>query len=192
MIDIGIFLSPKNFSSVSISNLKVSSKNYRDQNLSFRKFQPEKRLPKILKCPFQDKNPLKWAIIPFFRCSKILGEARKQEILQQMFRNFQISNRLPNRYFPKIDVRCPLLLSQPKNYVVYLSNYFRKKFGFAITFREKLIMTHRTQGDRDRNRLKRTALENFTQGKRFLRLRQVVAKQKLSHDTNLTVFSQFI
>ena len=37
----------------------------------------------------------------------ILGEAGKQEILQQMFRKFCISNRLPNRYFPKIDVGCP-------------------------------------------------------------------------------------
>ena len=34
-------------------------------------------------------------------------EAGKQEILQQMFRKFYISNRLPNRYFPKIDVGCP-------------------------------------------------------------------------------------
>ena len=33
--------------------------------------------------------------------------AGKQEILQQMFRKFKISNRLPNRYFPKIDVGCP-------------------------------------------------------------------------------------
>ena len=31
----------------------------------------------------------------------------KQEILQQMFRKFQISNRLPNRYFPKIAAGCP-------------------------------------------------------------------------------------
>ena len=36
-----------------------------------------------------------------FRCSKILGEAGKQEILQQMFRKFLISNRLPNRYCPE-------------------------------------------------------------------------------------------
>ena len=40
----------------------------------------------------------------FFRCSKILGEAGKQEILHQMFRKFLITNRLQNRYFPKIDV----------------------------------------------------------------------------------------
>ena len=44
-----------------------------------------------------------------FRCLKILGEAGKQEILQQMFRKFQISNRLPKRYFTKIDVGCPRL-----------------------------------------------------------------------------------
>ena len=31
---------------------------------------------------------LKWVIIPFCRCSKILREAGKQEILQQMFRKF--------------------------------------------------------------------------------------------------------
>ena len=42
-----------------------------------------------------------------FRCSKILGEAGKQEILQQMFRKFWISNRLPNRYFPKLTLGAP-------------------------------------------------------------------------------------
>ena len=31
--------------------------------------------------------------------------------VQQMFRKFQISNRLQNRYFPKIDVGCPCRLS---------------------------------------------------------------------------------
>ena len=36
-----------------------------------------------------------------------LGEVGKQEILQQMFRKFSISKRLPNRCFPKIDVGCP-------------------------------------------------------------------------------------
>ena len=40
-------------------------------------------------------------------CSKILGEAGKQEILQQMFRKIYISNRLLNRYFPQIEVGCP-------------------------------------------------------------------------------------
>ena len=45
----GIFLSPKNFSSVRISQLKVQwFENYRDQNLPIRKFQPKKRLPKIV------------------------------------------------------------------------------------------------------------------------------------------------
>ena len=42
--------------------------------------------------------------------SKILEEARKLEILQQMFRKFYISNRLQNRYFPKIVVGCPCCL----------------------------------------------------------------------------------
>ena len=70
----------------------------------------------------------------------------------------------------------PLTTESAKKLCGVSMQLFQKKFGFAITFREKLIMTHRTQGDRDRNRLKRTALENFTQGKRFLRLRQVVAK----------------
>ena len=40
-------------------------------------------LLKILGDIFRVKIRLKWAIIPFFRCSKILGEAGKQEILQQ-------------------------------------------------------------------------------------------------------------
>ena len=56
---------------------------------------------------FRVKIRLQWAVIPFFRYSKILGETGKLEILQQMFRKFWISNRLPNRYFPKIDVGSP-------------------------------------------------------------------------------------
>ena len=40
--------------------------------------------------------------------SKILGEAGKQEILQQIIRKFKISNRLPNRYFPENCRRVPL------------------------------------------------------------------------------------
>ena len=59
-----------------------------DQNLPFRKFQPEKRFQKILGDLFRVKIRLKWAIKPFFRCSKILGQAGKQGILQQMFRKF--------------------------------------------------------------------------------------------------------
>ena len=43
-------------------------------------------------------NDFRRLVIPFFRCSKILGEPGKQEILQQMFRKFEISNSLPNRY----------------------------------------------------------------------------------------------
>ena len=46
------------------------------------------------------------------RCSKILGEAGKQEILLQMFRKFYISNRVPNKYFPKIDFGCPCNMPQ--------------------------------------------------------------------------------
>ena len=34
-------------------------------------------------------------------------ETGKQEILQQMFRKFWISNRLPNRYFPKLTLGAP-------------------------------------------------------------------------------------
>ena len=49
-------------------------------------------------------------MILFFGCLKILGEAGKYEILQQMFRKLWISNRLPNRYFPKIDVGCPCFI----------------------------------------------------------------------------------
>ena len=86
------------------------SENYRDQNLPFQKFQPEKRLPKILGDLFGVKIIKKWAIILHFRCSKMLREAGKQEILQQMFRKFEISNRLPNRYFQKIGVGCPWVL----------------------------------------------------------------------------------
>ena len=50
----------------------------------FRKYQPEKGLPKILGDIFRVKICEKWGIISLFRCSKILGEAGKQEILQQI------------------------------------------------------------------------------------------------------------
>ena len=46
-----------------------------DQNLPFRKFQPKKRLLKILGNLSRVKIRWKWAIVPFFRCSKIIGEA---------------------------------------------------------------------------------------------------------------------
>ena len=54
-----------------------------------------------------------------FQMFEILGEAGKQEIFQQMFRKLQISDRLPNRYFPRIDVGCPCTL--------YLRAIFRYK-----------------------------------------------------------------
>ena len=66
----GIFLSPINFS----SGPKI---------IGIKKFQPEKRLPKILGDLFRVKIRWKWSILLFFICSKILGEAGKQEILQQ-------------------------------------------------------------------------------------------------------------
>ena len=61
-------------------------------NLPFRKFQPEIRLPKILSDLLRVKIRYKWEIIPFFKCSKILGEVDKQEILHQMFREFKSSS----------------------------------------------------------------------------------------------------
>ena len=51
-----------------------------------------------------------------FRCSKILGEECKKEILQQMFQKFWISNRLPNIYFPKIDIACPWTIETTCNW----------------------------------------------------------------------------
>ena len=59
-----------------------------------------------------------YLIIPFFRCSKILGEAGKQEILQQMFQKFQISNRLPNRYFLEIVIGCPWTMRRIRQFVI--------------------------------------------------------------------------
>ena len=116
IVDIGIFLSPINFSSVRISQLKVQwSENYRDQNVPFRKFQPEKRFQKILGDLFRVKT-VKMGNYTIFQ---MFG---KQEILQQMFRKLQISNRLPNRYFSKIDVGCPRSLSQ----IVFQTDIFRK------------------------------------------------------------------
>ena len=66
-------------------------------------------LPKIVGDYFRVKIRQKWVVIPFFRCSKILGEADKQEILQKMFRKFQISNRLPEQIFSENCRWVPLL-----------------------------------------------------------------------------------
>ena len=60
-----------------------------DQNLPLPKFRTENRLPQILGDLFRVKiRKKKWVIIPFFRSSKILGEAGKQGILQQMIPKF--------------------------------------------------------------------------------------------------------
>ena len=66
-----------------------------------------------------------------FRCSRILGEVGKQEILQKMFRKFWISNRLPNRYFPKIDVGCPCYTGSIRLIAMLLgSKYAKIKFKY--------------------------------------------------------------
>ena len=81
--------------------------NYRDQNLPFGKFQPEKRLPKILGDLFRVKIRLKWAIIPFFRCSRILGEVGKQEILRSENSRSQIVLRTD--IFQKLTLGAPVV-----------------------------------------------------------------------------------
>ena len=72
----------------------------------FSKISAKKRLPKILGDLSRIKIDWKWAIMPFFICSKILGESDKQEILQQMFRKFEVSNRLPG-IFRKLTLGAP-------------------------------------------------------------------------------------
>ena len=58
------------------------------QNLLFRKFQPEKRLPKIIGELFRVKIRyiVKMVNYTIFRCSKILGEPSKQEILRNILK----------------------------------------------------------------------------------------------------------
>ena len=50
---------------------------------------------------------LKWVIIPFCRCSKILGEAGKQEILQQMFRKFCLKSSSEQIFSRKLPLGAP-------------------------------------------------------------------------------------
>ena len=47
----------------------------------------------------------KWAIIPFFKMFEKPRRGRQQEIFTTNVP--KILDRLPNRYFPKIDVGCP-------------------------------------------------------------------------------------
>ena len=53
----------------------------------FENFSPKKGFRKFY-VTFLGKNPLKMGDYTIFRCSKILREAGKREILQQMFRKF--------------------------------------------------------------------------------------------------------
>ena len=46
---------------------------------------------------------------------------RQAKILEKIFRKFQISNRLPNRYFPKIVVGCPCVRTKTINVKQQLS-----------------------------------------------------------------------
>ena len=47
-----------------------------------------KKAPENSRWPIEDKNLLKKGNYTIFRCSKILEEAGRQEILQEMFRKF--------------------------------------------------------------------------------------------------------
>ena len=49
----------------------------------------------------------KWAIIPFFRYSKILGEAGKQEILQQCSENSRSQMVFQTDIFRKLTLGAP-------------------------------------------------------------------------------------
>ena len=82
--------------------------------------------------------------MPFCRCSKILGQAGKQEILQQIFPKFQISNRLPNRYFPENCHWVPLNIvlhhyyftnssTEKAAFTCYHKQYTRKCLSFSFT-----------------------------------------------------------
>ena len=69
--------------------------------------QPEKRLPKILGDLFRVKNLLKMAIIPFFRCSKTLGESGKQEIYNKCSENSRYQIVFRKDIFQKLSLGAP-------------------------------------------------------------------------------------
>jgi len=80
------FLSPKNFSSVRVSS------------------------PKNSRWPFWGENQLTMGNYTFFQMFENLKRGRQaRNFTTNVPKILWISNRLPNRYFPKIDVGCPWL-----------------------------------------------------------------------------------
>ena len=94
------------------------------RNLPFRKFQPQKRLPKTLGDLFRVKICLKWAIIALFGCSKNLGEACEQEVLQQCPENSRSQIVFRTDIFQKLSLGAPgrCCLIQPIELVLGKSN----------------------------------------------------------------------
>ena len=54
-----------------------------------------------------------------FRCSKILGEAGKKEILQQMFRNSRSQIVFRTDIFQKLSSSAPVLPSSPISFLFF-------------------------------------------------------------------------
>ena len=67
----------------------------------FENFSQKKRLPKTLGALLRVKS-VNYTIQMFENLRR-----------SSMFRKFSISNRPPNRYFPKTDVGCPCILASP-------------------------------------------------------------------------------
>ena len=84
---------------------------------------------------------LKWVIIPFCRCSKILGEAGKHEILQQMFRKFWFSNRLPNRYLTENCRWVPLIIRCSTN-IMLMKLPPQLRHGYSTLHLKQAIELH--------------------------------------------------
>ena len=79
-----------------------------ESKLTFSKILAQnKRVPKILGDLFRVKIRWKWAIIPFFRCSKILGEAGKQEIYNKCSENSRSQIVFRTDIFRKLTLGAP-------------------------------------------------------------------------------------
>ena len=102
----------------------------------FENFSHKKRLPKLLGDLLKVKILLKWANVPFSRCSKRLGEVSKQDILQQMFReNSRSQIVLRTDIFRKLSFGAPVKIMSQVSISLFM---FQAGFPVFAIFQDEL------------------------------------------------------
>ena len=112
MVDMGTFLSPKNFSSVRISQLKSSDpKTTRIKTYLFENFSQKKDSRKFQATFLGQKSIKNGQLYHFLDVRKSQERQASKKLTTHVPKILDLkANRLPNRYFPKIDVVCPCVV----------------------------------------------------------------------------------